>query len=207
MYDRKINGREITFGVSGKLYQSNVLLYDKQTESLWSQLKEEAVTGPMTGTRLTALPSIVTSWSRWRHDHPKTLVLSSDTGYSRPYDRDPYAGYEESDVLMFPPSHGDTRLPPKERVLGLELKGETMAFPLSRLAAAKAPLDVTIGGMKVTVRYDSETKTAEALAGGDAIPAFTGYWFAWYAFHPTTKVWEPERQKRIRALGSDAPGG
>lgn len=189
MYDRKIDGRELTFGVSGKLYQSNVLLYDKQSESLWSQLKEEAIAGEMTGKRLTALPSVLTTWGRWRRDHPNTLVLSPDTGYARPYDRDPYAGYAESDGLMFPPSRVDRRLPSKVRVLGIEIQGDAVALPFERLAAAKTPLEIRIGGTEVTVRYDSASATAEALVRGQPIPAFTGYWFAWYAFHPQTKVW------------------
>lgn len=189
MYDRKIDGRELKFGVSGKLYQSNVLLYDKQSESLWSQLKEEAISGEMTGKRLTALPSVLTTWSRWRRDHPATLVLSPDTGYARPYDRDPYAGYAESGDLMFPPSRVDRRLPAKARVLGIEMQGDAVALPFERLAAAKTPFEIRIGGTEVTIRYDSATATAEALVRGKLIPAFTGYWFAWYAFHPQTKVW------------------
>jgi len=189
VYDRKIDGRELTFGVSGKLYQSNVLLYDKQSESLWSQLKEEAISGEMTGKRLTALPSVLTTWGRWRRDHPATLVLSPDTGYARPYDRDPYAGYAESDDLMFPPSRVDRRVPPKARVLGIEIRGEAVALPFERLAAAKTPFEIRIGGSAVTVRYDSASATAEALVHGQPIAAFTGYWFAWYAFHPQTKVW------------------
>ena len=75
MYDREMNKKELTFGVSGLLYESNVLLYDHQTESLWSQLKEEAVTGPQTGTRLRAIPSVMTTWKAWRAQHPNTLVL------------------------------------------------------------------------------------------------------------------------------------
>jgi hypothetical protein len=189
VYDRTIDGRELTFGVSGKLYQSNVLLYDKQSESLWSQIQEEAVAGVMTGKRLTALPSVLTTWERWRRDHPTTLVLSPDTGYSRPYDRDPYEGYADSDSLMFPPSRIDRRLPPKERVVGLEKGGEAIALPTSRLAQTKTPVEVRLGGTTITVRYDPASETAEAFVGGKPTPAFTGYWFAWYAFHPQTRLW------------------
>ncbi len=77
MYDRTVNNKELTFGVSGLLHENNVLFYDHQTESLWSQLKEAAVTGPLTGTHLTALPSVTTTWKAWRTQHPDTLVLST----------------------------------------------------------------------------------------------------------------------------------
>jgi hypothetical protein len=79
VYDRAPRGAPLTFGVSGRLYQSNVLIYDYQTESLWSQLKEEALTGSFTGTALRAFPSVVTTWADWQSTHPQTLVLSPDT--------------------------------------------------------------------------------------------------------------------------------
>lgn len=204
MYDRKIGDRELTFGVSGLLYQSNVLLYDKETESLWSQLREEAVTGSLTGTKLTPLPSVTTTWGRWRELHPKTLVLSPQTGYSRPYGRNPYEAYEASDELMFPPSRLDRRLPPKEKVIGIRLGGEEIALPFSGLARASRSIEVEIGGMTVTVSFDATTQTAEAIVGTDPLPAFTGYWFAWSAFHPKTKVWgeESPRSAVPRALDS-----
>ncbi|HSG05403.1 MAG TPA: DUF3179 domain-containing protein, partial [Nitrospiria bacterium] len=92
-FDPVVKGEHFTFGVSGLLYQSDVLMYDRQTDSLWSQILQEAVTGKMMGTRLTLLPLIHTTWEEWRKEHPNTLVLSTDTGYSRNYRRDPYEGY------------------------------------------------------------------------------------------------------------------
>lgn len=101
MYDRTVNGQTLSFGVSGQLYRRNLLLYDHQTESLWSQIREEAVTGPFAGTRLRAVPSTMTTWAEWRQQHPDTLVLSTDTGFDRDYERDPYAG-GYVDILMLP---------------------------------------------------------------------------------------------------------
>lgn len=201
MYDRKVGAKELTFGVSGRLYQSNVLLYDKETESLWSQLKEEAVTGEMTGTKLPALPSVVTPWGRWKNLHPTTLVLSPDTGYSRPYQRNPYEDYERSSDVMFPPSRIDSRLPAKERVLGLEVAEKVIAFPFRRLERAKGPVELRFGNVRVEIRYDRATETAEALVDGKPASAFTGYWFAWYGFHPKTEIWgdvEPKASSSAR---------
>ena len=92
MYAREIDGREFTFGVSGKLIRNVLVMYDRQTEALWSQLIGEAVEGEMIGTELTYLPSWFTTWSEWKHMHPDTLALT------KPYSggRDPYASYYAS---------------------------------------------------------------------------------------------------------------
>src|SRR5215472_10199714 len=140
VYNRALDTRALTLGVSGKLYQSNLLFYDKSTESLWSQIKGEAVAGPLTGRRLEPLPSVVTTWETWRKVHPDTLVLDVNTGYSRNYGIDPYQSYESSDQIMFPVTPLDGRLPTKERVLGLTVNGSDEALPFSRLTKAKMPL-------------------------------------------------------------------
>ncbi len=98
----RVRGERLLFGVSGKLYNSDVLFYDRKTESLWSQLKMEAVTGSMAGTRLKLLPLEHTTWGDWRKRHPTTTVLSLETGFTRDYARNPYRGYENNPSLMFP---------------------------------------------------------------------------------------------------------
>jgi len=190
VYNRELGTKPLTLGVSGKLYESNLLFYDKATESLWSQIKGEAVAGPLTGRRLRALTSVVTSWAVWRKAHSDTLVLDVNTGYSRDYGIDPYEGYESSDEVMFPVSRTDSRLPAKERVLGLSINGADEAFAFSRLTSAKPPLKVDLGGQHVTVIFDAHSQTAGAAIAGKRVPAYTGYWFAWAAFHPNTAIWE-----------------
>ncbi|MGH7253469.1 MAG: DUF3179 domain-containing protein, partial [Nitrospiraceae bacterium] len=97
----EVQRRRYTFGVSGLLYQSDLLMYDHQTESLWSQIAMEAVTGPLIGTKLTPLFLEHTAWGEWKAIHPTTLVLSTQTGYARNYDVDPYFGYTQRADLMF----------------------------------------------------------------------------------------------------------
>ncbi len=189
VYDRKLGNKTLRLAVSGKLYESNLLFYDKATESLWSQIKGQAVAGPLTGRRLEPLPGIVTTWADWRAAHPDTLVLDINTGYSRNYGIDPYQGYESSDEVMFPVSPTDDRLPAKERVLGLTINGVDEVFPFSRLAAARMPLQVAIGGEPVTVIFDARSLTAGAVVRGKHVPAYTGYWFGWAAFHPDAAIW------------------
>ena len=108
------------FGVSGLLYQSDMLLYDHETESLWSQIAAAAVTGPELGKRLRILRSELTRWEEWRRSHPETTVLSANTGHLRDYTRDPYEGYEKSRQLYFRVPL-DRRYHPKLRTAGLRL--------------------------------------------------------------------------------------
>jgi Protein of unknown function (DUF3179) len=190
VFDANAAGRQLNFGVSGLLYQSDVLLYDRQTESLWSQIKQEAVTGMLTGTRLQLLPSTQTTWGAWKKKHPDTFVLSTHTGYSRDYEEDPYEDYYASRDVMFAVGKISPRYHPKEQVLGVELDGLTKAYPFSELARAKSPFKDKIGKKTVTVTYDSKSRTATIRdASGKELPSVVGFWFAWYVFHKDTQVY------------------
>ncbi len=115
-FDARLGGAgrlAAVFAVSGLLFNSDVLLYDRGTESLWSQLMFQAVSGPLKGQRLRRLPISHTSWADWRRRHPGSEVLSRDTGFERDYHRDPYAGYDQVARLMFEVQHRDDRLPAK----------------------------------------------------------------------------------------------
>ena len=180
------------FGVSGLLYNSDVLLYDRKTQSLWSQILQAAVSGPSKGSKLVAVPLTHTSWADWRRRHPATQVLSTDTGYTRDYARDPYAGYDRVQSLMFEVQHRDDRFPLKEWVLGVDVGGRTKAYPFSVLARrvdARGELIDSVGGKRLRVRYDAAHGTAEAFdADGRPVPGVMAFWFAWVAFHPRTEV-------------------
>lgn len=208
MYDRIVKGQELTFGVSGLLHDSNVLFYDYQTESLWSQLKEEAVTGTLTGTHLTALPSVTTTWQAWHTQHPDTLVLSTQTGFKRDYSRLPYQDYAASPNPMFPVKHQDARLSPKDKVLGLSLAGAHKAYPLAVLRGSKTPLEDRVGGKTVKIIYDPEADSAHVIdaQSGELLPSMVAYWFAWATFHPQAEVYRLSEQQGAAAspLSGDA---
>ncbi len=177
------------FGVSGLLYNSDVLFYDRASQSLWSQILMQAVSGPRKGERLTPLPLEHTTWRDWRDRHPDTRVLSRDTGHRRNYDRGPYGDYAQRDDLYFPVSHLDRRYPPKERVLGIVIDGDPRVWPFSELAGAGALIHDCVGGQKVEVRFHKMNGSARLLdRDGRPLPAVTGYWFAWMAFHPDSRV-------------------
>ncbi|CAE6732219.1 MULTISPECIES: DUF3179 domain-containing protein [Nitrospira] len=190
-FDATIQGRRHTFGVSGLLYQSDLLMYDHQTESLWSQVGMHAVAGPLTGERLTPMFLEHTTWAEWRAAHPATLVLSTETGSFRNYDHDPYLGYADRRDLMFDTTHFDPRYHPKERVVGVEINGVTKAYPFSELEKARPLISDQIGGRSITIRFNQESRSASVLdVDGTPIPSIMGFWFAWYAFHPDTQVFK-----------------
>ncbi|CAM4231728.1 DUF3179 domain-containing protein [Gillisia limnaea] len=99
-FDAEIDGKALEFGVSGLLYNSDVLLYDRLTESLWSQLEYKAVSGPMAGKELKILNTANTTWKNWKEKNPETLVLSEKTGFKRDYSLNPYPGYEDSSTSL-----------------------------------------------------------------------------------------------------------
>lgn len=184
------DGGRQTFGVSGLLYNSDVVLYDQQTESLWSQLLGKAISGPLRGSTLRMIPLSNTTWADWRARHPDTMVLSADTGHKRDYSVDPYGQYAVSPQLMFPVRFRAQGMHPKQPVLGVIVDGRAVAYPLSELARAAASVEDRIGSVVVRVHYDAEHNTAEATTGdGAALPGVMSYWFAWYAFHPETEVY------------------
>ncbi|MBI5718804.1 MAG: DUF3179 domain-containing protein [Burkholderiales bacterium] len=180
------------FGVSGLLYNSDVLLYDRATQSLWSQILSTAVSGRLKGTVLPPVLLTHTSWADWRRRHPATEVLSTETGFERDYARDPYAGYDRVQQLMFDVQHRDERFPLKEWVLGLRVNGAAKAYPFSVLEPAvdrAGELNDTVGGQRLRIRYDRAHRTAEAFdAQGRPLAGTMAFWFAWVAFHPRTEV-------------------
>lgn len=191
-FSSEVDGKQLEFGVSGLLYNSDVLLYDRQSHSLWSQIKSQAISGPLRGRKLTRLPVTHTSWADWRSSHPGTLVLSTDTGYSRDYTRNPYQGYEKSRALYFQVSdQAPDTFHPKERVLGLEINGQFKAYPFSEIdKSGRVRIADRFAGEDITVHWDRDHQRATLRdRTGRQLPAIEGFWFAWFAFHPDTEVY------------------
>ena len=192
-----VAGKLLKFGVSGLLYNSDVLLFDRQTQSLWSQILAKAVSGPMKGANLTAIPITHTSWADWRKRHPDTLVLTEETGFKRDYTGNPYAGYEQREETIFPVRFRAKGYHPKEQVLGLLINGKAKAYPFVELAKASGEANDVIDGQSILVRYNETHQSAEAFdERGNPIAGVTLFWFAWYAFHPQTEIFRvPEKNK------------
>jgi len=183
--DRRIDGQTLEFGISGLLAHSNVLLYDRTDEALWSQVKMEAISGPHAGESLDHLPFELTTFQDLKQQHPQADVVTFDTGHQRNYERNPYQDYFRSDRLYFPVEH-DRTLPTKARVIGVELDGVAKAYPL-RAFGDDRRIEDTISGQEVVLTIDEHGGVAvEQMPEGAKI--VHTFWFAWSAFHPETAV-------------------
>lgn len=199
VFERVIDGQAVEFGVSGKLWRSNLLMYnrgpDGEEDSLWSQVLGEAVVGPRTGETLEIVPSDTVRYGQWKQTYPETQVLSRETGTSRSYGRDPYGDYYSSDRVSFGASFDDDRLHPKEIVLGVEVDGQYKAYHEPSLPTGT--MDDAFAGV------DIEIETAEngqvrmyRLQEGERqqLPYVRGFWFSWLAVHPDTKLFSNQNQ-------------
>ena len=192
-FDATIDGNPTDFGVSGLLYNSDVLLYDRETESLWSQILSKSVAGKRVNKQLTRLPISHTTWRDWREKHPDTLVLSDDTGHSRDYQRDPYAGYEKSRSTYFSVNNeAPDNYHPKEVVLGLGIDGVYKAYPFIELEKQdKTHFSDSVNGKRFNFEWDTNNRSITVTdTTGQAVAGIQGFWFAWFAFHPDTEVFK-----------------
>lgn len=178
VYDRRLDGRELTFGNSSALYESDLVMLDRETSSYWWQVAGEAIVGTLTGARLTTLPSTTATWAQWLEEHPETLVLSRETGFARSYERDVFAGYRDQvndERFAFPVSAEalDGRLAPGDEVLGLSVGGDSRAY--SARALGNAAVNDSLGGEEIVVFSTASGPTAAAYLAdaGDGRLAFS----------------------------------
>lgn len=130
-WERVILGKETTFGVSGLLYNTNIIPYDRSTNSNWSQLLLKAVNGPAIGEKAKTYSLIETTWGSWKQMYPNTKVVSRNTGFNRDYGRYPYGDYRTNqNFILFPVARVDNRLPAKERVLGVILEDKLKVYSI-----------------------------------------------------------------------------
>lgn len=203
-FDRNVRGRTLSFGTTGNLRNSDLVMYDRQSESWWQQFGGHALVGHYAGTRLRQLPARIVAWSEFERLHLHGLVLTRQTGFSRPYGQNPYIGYDDASKPPFFPAAraGDHRLQPKERVVFLERDRDAAVVPFS-LLQRKHVLRVTVGGHHLVVRWRGGV--ASALDSG-SIPRGRGvgsasvtengkpvvfdepFWFAVAAFRPHVRI-------------------
>jgi len=191
VFSAKVKNLSRQFAVSGLLYNNDVLLYDRESESLWSQIRMQAISGSLKGQKLESLPSNHTSWKDWRRRFPNTLVLSTKTGHKRNYNRSPYTGYEKGKEIYFPLTLRSERYHPKERVLGTTVNGINKAYPFVELAKSnQSTIQDKVGGKTLQIKFDIENRDGSVTSDGITLPSINSYWFAWYAFHSDTVVYK-----------------
>ncbi len=210
VFDRRLDARVLDFGTTGNLRNSDLVMYDRQTETWWQQFGGRALVGELAGKELEQVPSRIVAWEDFEREHPDGKVLSRETGYSRSYGENPYTGYDDVDSRpFFAADNGDDeRLAPKERVVYIERGGEAVAIPLSRLAK-EGELDVEVGGERLVVTWEPGVRSAldsgsiaagrevgsatvRSAATGELVAFDQPFWFAGAAFRPGVRVVDGE---------------
>jgi hypothetical protein len=188
-WKRSVDGRTLRFGVSGLVYNSGFLLYDRETETLWSQFDGRALAGKLAGKRLEAVPLRQEDFASWLAREPKTKILIPPEPNHFDYNESAYAKYAEADSVGFPLEARDRRFHAKELVVGVVVEGKSRAYLASLVTANDGRVEDEIDGKKIVVRYDPASGVFEweTPKGVDATEA---YWFAWKANHPDTEIWK-----------------
>jgi hypothetical protein len=159
-FKRQLGSMVLDFGTTGRLRNSDLVMWDRQTESWWQQLTGEAIIGRLAGKQLQAVPASIVSYAAFKQTFPQGMVLSKETGFHRNYGSNPYAGYDDIDSSPFlyrGPS--DPRLPPMERVVAVTLDGVDKVYPYHVLAEKRVVYD-TVGKQQIVVLYSPGTASA-----------------------------------------------
>jgi len=174
------------FGVSGLLYNSNVVMYDRTHRGLWSQVAMKALTGPLAGTELDYLPVRVVEFQQFQKDHPGGQVLTRDTGHRRAYDRNPYTDYFEDPDRVFHEFEYDDRLPAKALGLGVLAENNAYFVPADAVSERGGSYTLETPKGEVVIRAtDAGMQVESAPAGVNTIQTF---YHSWAAFHPKTRI-------------------
>jgi Protein of unknown function (DUF3179) len=206
VFDRRVDGRVLDFGTTGNLRSTDLVMYDRQTESWWQQFGGDAVVGKLAGAELELIPARIVAWEDFAARHPSGDVLSRDTGHSRAYGANPYRGYDDVDSPPFFAARNsdDDRLAPKERVVFIERGDDAVAVPFAALQSA-AGLEVEVGGDVLEVEWVPGVRSAldstnifegrtvgsarvRSTDTGEPVAFDTPFWFAVAAFRPDVQI-------------------
>jgi hypothetical protein len=178
-FERAVDGRILDFGTTGRLRFSNLIMYDRPTETWWQQATGNAIAGALIGTQLAFHPASIISWADFKASNPNGKVLSRDTGFSRPYGRNPYIGYDDVNrppfLYLGPETPG--KLPPVARVLTVDLDGAAVAYPYDVLKDVRVVND-TLGGKDIVVFWQAGTASAldsSSIADGRDVGAASAF--------------------------------
>lgn len=189
VYARRVDGRDLTFIVSGMLWRDSLIMMDRETETLWSHVTGKAIRGPLKGRRLEMLPVAHTTWKEWLAAHPDTRVLAKDA----PVKGSVYQSYH-SDPERFGITRAKraiSRLPGKALVHGTVVNGSAVAVADKALTEKTKEREAEVSGRKIVFRRspDGGIRAFEAESGRE-LPVTRAYWFAWITFYPGTQLIE-----------------
>jgi hypothetical protein len=199
VYVRQIEGRTLTFGVSGRLWRENLVMYDRQTNSWWAQASGVAIDGDLKGSALRMYPDFsMMTWKEWRTEHPITLVLSKRTRQGLEGMSMGYTDYHRSSRIGVTGRlrFDDKQLSAKSRILGFRFDDQAYAVDLVALARKGSIAAVTSGGRKINIVATRDGVSGRVFAVSDGgkqeqVSSSVSYWFAWKAFFPATEVIRP----------------
>ncbi len=188
-FERRVDGVATEFGVSGKLHNSDLVMYDRYEGSLWQQVTGEAIVGPAARRDevLEPLFLVTLEWQQAQVEFPKAQVLSRVTGHSRDYSRYPYGSYEQDADIYFQVSNQDDRLHPKAWVLGITVAGSSKAYVEDQLA--EGTITDTVGGTRIEILKENDIVRFTNLSTDEEIVPLRSFWFAWVAFNADTELY------------------
>jgi len=194
VFDPVVQGERVEFGTSGKLWNSNLVMYDRKTESYWSQVLGEAIVGEEAGQKLEILPSDTMRYGKWKALNSDGKVLSRKTGFTRDYTSDPYGDYYTSKRVIFPLNAEDDSIHPKTFVFGILDGDKSKAYVLDSVKE-KGEIEDVFAGKTIIAQYDESldaVRLFEKTSSGDRIRInpFPNYWFSWKAAHPNTEIYQ-----------------
>jgi hypothetical protein len=194
VFDPLVDGERVEFGTSGKLWQSNLVMYDRKTDSYWSQILGEAVVGEQTGVKLKVLPFDQMRFGNWKELNPNGEVLSRDTGAFKFYGRDPYGDYYTTPGVFFPVQKTDDRLDPKAFVLGVVIGNEVKAY-LPEAIKEKGEITDIVGGTELMLQYQQDIDAVRMYKVSqdgtkERFNPIPNFWFSWVAAHPDTELYK-----------------
>lgn len=192
VYDRRVENKTLTFGVSGFLLESNMIMFDRENESLWQQSTGRVLAGENLERELSLISFQLLTIGDVKEKYPKAVVLSEDTGYHRDYERNPYSGYEDSQGFIFPPSREDIRFPAKDIFVVFRIKEDVVAVPWNNLEE-KINYETTINKEKITLfREDGILHITDSKE--NEIPFYFEMWFSFIAQHGDSGiVFDPKK--------------
>ncbi len=182
VYDRNLSSGVTTFGVSGGLIESNMIMYDRETESLWQQSTGKGIAGDFQGSELTRVPFQLLTLGEVRSQYPDAKILSEDTGFSRDYVSNPYSGYDESENFYFRPSSVDERYPSKDIFVAFEVNDTPVASPWLLLESGNTYTTEVASETITLAKEKGELKVTNSR--GDEVPFYFEMWFSWAIQNP-----------------------
>ncbi len=202
VFDRSFGDAVYDFGTSGMLWNSNVLLYDRQTESLWSQAAMKAVAGEAAKNNLsfTMLPATLSTWKEWSTLHPTTIVLSTNTGHQREYSKVHYASYFASPKLWFDVDNhlsNPREFAAKEEMLLVQVGKGLRLYSINELIETGGTIIDNVGKTTITIDVSTYNKTASVRG---TQPNATMYWFAASACLPDATLWSPPNDELVQEI-------